>query len=213
MIEYDGKNDDLLKGYSMLLYFSGSFVLDQPLESCVYDLANSNIFKKMPVESSNPNFKMAESYLHGIDSKTNINFEEILNDHLRLFGGLGAPKAPPYESVYLSENQLLFQKQTLELKRIYESYGWSSTGNGKIPDDHIGIEIQFLNLMLEKYFETADGVCHNEITGDIHHFIDAHLISWIVKWNKKLQKHATSNFYKGIGYLLVSCVQDIRTIV
>jgi len=213
MINHDDSNDDILKGYSMLLYFSGSFVLNQPQESCIHDLASSNIFKKMPLASSNPDFIMASSYLNKIDEHAHIDYEEILDDHLRLFGGLGTPTAPPYESVYLSEDHLMFQKPSLEVKRIYETYGWRSSLNGKVPEDHLGIELQFLNLLLEKYHEIEDRICHKELAIDINKFIDNHLGTWIHSWNRDLQKNAASDFYKGIGYLIVASVVDIKSII
>ncbi|TFH36931.1 MAG: hypothetical protein E4G95_05245 [Bacteroidia bacterium] len=213
MINYDGSNNDILKGYCMLLYFSGSFVLNQPQESCIHDLASSNIFKKMPLASSNHNFIMASAYLNKIDDRALIDYEEILNDHLRLFGGLGTPKAPPYESVYLSEEHLMFQKPMLEVKRTYETYGWRSSLNGKVPEDHLGIELQFLNLLLEKYHEIEDGICHNELATDIKKFIDQHLSKWVHLWNRDLQENAASDFYKGIGYLIVASVEDIKSII
>lgn len=209
----NGTSNDILKGYSMLLYFGGSFILNQPQESCIYDLAESNILKKMPVESSNHSFMMASAYLNQINSRSPIDFESILDDHLRLFGGMGTPKAPPYESVYLSEEHLMNQKQTQEVKRIYATYGWESTLEGKVPEDHIGIELQFLNLMLEKYLEIDDDACHREVAGDIRKFTDNHLATWLTDWNRDVQKHAKSDFYKGIGYLIVSSVEDIRSII
>lgn len=213
MIKYDGSNDDILKGYSMLLYFSGSFILNQPQESCISELASSNIFRKMPLESSNPNFLLAASYLKKIDKHSLVNYEKILDDHLKLFGGMGSPKAPPYESVYMSDEHLMYQKQTTEVKRIYETYGWRSSLNGKVPEDHLGIELQFLNLLLEKYHEIDDSICHNELSKDINKFIDIHLITWIHQWNRNIQQHAASDFYKGIGYLVVACIEDVKTIV
>lgn len=206
-------SNDILKGYSMLLYFSGSFILNQPLESCIYEIAGSNILKKMPVESSNPGFTMASAYLNQINSNTPVDFESILDDHLKLFGGMGTPKAPPYESVYLSEEHLMNQRQTLEVKRTYATYGWESQLTGKVPEDHLGIELQFLNLMLEKFMEIDDDACHREVASDIRRFTDTHLTPWLADWNRDLQKHARSGFYKGIGYLIVSCVEDIRSLV
>lgn len=213
MIQHSSSNDDILKAYSMMLYFGGSFILNQPEESCICDLAGSNIFKKMPVESDNPNFILASSFLGRIDKTAVIDYEGILDDHLKLFGGLGSPMAPPYESVYLSSEHLMSQKQTIEVKRVYESYGWHSKLNGNIPEDHLGIELQFLTLLLEKLHEIDDGVCEKELIKDINKFIDIHLLSWILDWNRDLQKHARSSFYKGMGYLIVASVQDIKSIV
>ena len=214
MIDLPGsQNGDILKGYSMLLYFAGSFILNEPSDSCIRDLASQDIFRKMPVSSKNPGFMMACSFLNSINSDSAPEFDEILADHLRLFGGGGETLAPPYESVYRSPDHLMNQESAMEVRHIYRTYGWQSSLRGIVPDDHLGIELQFLNLLLEKYSEIEDGVCHKEISSDIKKFIGNHLKPWINDWNRDVQSHAVSSFYKGIGYLVASSVQDIYHLV
>ena len=88
-----------------------------------------------------------------------------------------------------------------------------SSVEGQIPDDHIGIEIQFLNLMLEKYDELEDNACHRELQKDIKKFIETHIQTWIRDWNNDIQQNAISDFYKGVGYLVVACTQDVFYLV
>ncbi len=213
MINFEENNSDILKGYSMLLYFAGSFILNEPTEDCIKDLVSEDIFKKMPVSSNNPNYILATSFLNNINSSSNIAYDDILADHLNLFGGTGISLAPPYESYYRSKEHLLNQKPATEVKNIYRSYGWKSSLEGQIPDDHLGIEIQFLNLMLEKYYELEDKACKRELQKDIRKFIEIHIQPWIKDWNNDIQQNAISDFYKGAGYLVVACTQDVYFLV
>jgi len=213
MINFEENNSDILKGYSMLLYFAGSFILNEPTESCIRDLVTEDIFKKMPVSSNNPNYILASSFLNNLNSSNEINYDHILADHLNLFGGSLTTMAPPYESYYMSKDHLLNQEQALEVNHIYRTYAWESALQGKVPDDHIGIEIQFLNLMLEKIHEIEDEACYRELSSDIKKFIDKHIQPWIREWNKDVQQNALSDFYKGIGYLVVACTQDVYHLV
>jgi TorA maturation chaperone TorD len=213
MINFEENNSDILKGYSMLLYFAGSFILNEPSEECIRDLVAEDIFKKMPVSSNNPNYVLASSFLNQLNSNNKIAYDAILADHLNLFGGSGESMAPPYESYYRSREHLLNQQQAMEVRNIYRSYGWKSSAEGNIPDDHLGIEIQFLNLMLEKYIAIEDNACHRELQKDIKKFIDNHIKPWIRDWNADIQQKAISDFYRGVGYLVVACTQDVYYLV
>jgi len=212
MIKFDVDNNNILKGYTMLMYFAGSFILNEPQESCINDLASSNIFRRMPLKSDNANYIIATSFLNHINDTGEMNYHEIKNDYLALFGGASKTLAPPYESVYLSDGHLINQKQIAEVRYIYKTYGWYSPAISKIPEDHLGIELQFLNLLIEKYFDMEDGICKKEIKTDIRKFIETHLVSWVSDWNRDIQKNASTNFYRGIGYLVTACIQDLYSI-
>jgi TorA maturation chaperone TorD len=131
-------------------------------------------------------------------------------DYLDLFAGTGNPLAPPYESVYRSKDHLMFDKQTSEVREFYNSYGWESKFKANIPDDHLGIEMLFLTLMIEKYLEFEDKTCEDEMKNEIRRFIDQHLLSWIPEWNAHLQEHSKTMGYKGIGNLVYACIEDIN---
>jgi TorA maturation chaperone TorD len=135
------------------------------------------------------------------------------DDYLALFTGLGNPLAPPYESVYRSTEHLIFDKQTTEVRDFYSSYGWKSKFEGKIPDDHLGIELLFLTILIEKYLEFDDETCEKEMKNEICRFIDLHILSWVPDWNQNIQEHANTLSYKGIGTLILACIEDLYSIM
>jgi len=206
------KNDsdiDIIKGYSVLLSFAGAFILDQPQQGCINDLINEDILKNLPVKSNNPTFLLASSYLRNLGEGQDLDYDIIIGDYKSLFSSSGPSIAPINESEYLSEDHLIFEKKGYGLKRIYDIYGWKSRSKKQEQYDHLGIELQFLIFLLEKYHELDDSICMNELNTDLNNFIDNHLSNWIGEWNHKIQANARSDFYKGIGHLVVSCIQDI----
>lgn len=61
----------------------------------------------------------------------------------RLFVGPGALVAPPYESVYLSPEQVLMQAETLAVRHFYRSFGKELAPDRHEPDDHLAFELEF----------------------------------------------------------------------
>ncbi|HCC70272.1 MAG TPA: hypothetical protein DEQ09_03855 [Bacteroidales bacterium] len=201
-------DNNFFPAYNMLLAFAGSFILYEPQKGCISELIDDDLFKKLPVESNNPKFIKAASYLRNIDPEHPLDYDQIIEDHLELFGGKGKPLAPPYGSVYMSVDHL-YDNTSVEVRKLYNAYGWKSRFEGEIPDDHLGIELQFINLLLDKYPQLEDDVCRKEIRSDLAKFIETYIEPWIDEWNKLIQSNAVSDFYKGIGYLTVAGIEDI----
>ncbi len=202
-------DDNFFTSYNMLLSFAGSFILYQPEKDCINDVIEMDLFKKLPVNSDNPKFIRAASHLRKIDTEHPLDYDLIINDHLELFGGKGYYPAPPYSSVYMSADNIINDTVIIEAGRMYNSYGWKSRFKGEIPDDHLGVELQFINLLLNKYTELEDEVCRREIRKDLVKFIGTYINPWINEWNMSVQEHAETDFYKGIAYLITSGMEDI----
>lgn len=210
------KNDELhnvLKGYNMLLYFAGTMIMFDPSQECIHDFWSQGILKNLPVSSQNPRFIKAASQLRESvgDEKSSVSI--MKEDYLILFTRTKNPLAPPYESVYKSRGHLIFDKQTSEVSEFYKSYGWESKFKGKIPDDHLGVVLLFLTLMIEKYLEIDDEICRSEMRNEIRRFIEQHIMWWVPGWNENLQRYANTNSYKGIGTLILACAEDLYSIM
>jgi TorA maturation chaperone TorD len=207
------KQSNVLKGYNMLLYFAGTMIMFDPSQECIHDFWSQGILKNLPVSSPNPRFIKAASQLHqSVDDQTS-NVKMMKEDYLALFTGTGNPLAPPYESVYRSKNRLMFDTQTSEVREFYKSYGWESKFKGKIPDDHLGIELLFLTRMIEKYLEFDDDICEMEMKKEIRRFIDQHILKCVPLWNDHIQEYSKTMGYKGIGTLIYACIEDIYGIL
>lgn len=204
--------NNLLKGYNMLLYFSGSMILNEPTDECVIDFWDSDRLKQLPVSSSNPRFIKATSLLRNSCSDKEICSKKLSDDYRRIFEPDGAPVAPAYESKF-KKYQDGDGKHNEHVTDFYEAYGWESRLRGKIKDDHLGIELLFLTRLIDKYLQLDDEPCRTEMKKEIKRFINTHILSWIPAWNEAVQENSRTNCYKGIADLIQASAEDINNIL
>lgn len=202
--------NNVLKGYNMLLYFAGSMIMFEPNEECITDFWTKGILKNLPVASTNPNFIKAASQLR--DSCSDISFtgKTMHEDYRRLFMDSNKALAPAFESFYRNHTPPGAKAETVS--DFYSAYGWESKFKGKISDDHLGVEILFLTLMIEKYLEFDDEACRREMKNEIRRFIKKHILSWVPEWNKDIQAHSKTLSFKGVGTLILACSEDLLSI-
>lgn len=136
-------------------------------------------------------------------------FEKVKKDNLYLFTGVGKPLAPVWESVYFSEARLIFQKETLEVREFYARFGLQAERKGREPDDHIGLELSFLahlaTLALHS-LETGDEIAAEKNLKAQHDFLAQHILRWAFAWAELVQKHAGTDFYKGVAHLTMGAL-------
>jgi TorA maturation chaperone TorD len=202
-------DNNLLKGYNMLFYFAGSMIMHEPSEECIVDFWERGILKNLPVSSSNPNFVKAASQLRDSFSDRSIFGKLLHEDYLRLFARQLPALAPAYESQYNKKIIARSGYDSSSVTEFYNSYGWQSKFKGKIDDDHLGIELLFLTLLIDKYLVLDDEACRGEMRNEILRFINHHILSWVPEWNKKVQTYANTLSFKGIGNLILACSEDI----
>jgi TorA maturation chaperone TorD len=211
-MENDTINGNILKGYSMLLFFSGSMIMHEPSEECVIDFWKNGILNRLPVKSGNPNFMKAAAQLRESCTDKRTCGRLLREDFIRLFGRADLPVAPAYESLY-ENDPLKPAPGNRTVTEFYKAYGWESKFKGKIDDDHLGIELLFLTLLVEKYLDLDDNACRREMRNEIRRYISTHILSWIPDWNRKVQDNANSMCYRGIATLIVACAEDIYSLL
>lgn len=130
--------------------------------------------------------------------------DDIAVDHARLFVGPGHLLAAPYESVHLSYEGLLFDEQTLRVRDWYRRYGLAAPRQSKEPDDHIGLELEFLAQLLAWALEAID----DEAADDAAHFAsaaltfaDEHVSQWAPDLFGLIRTHARTAFYRAVADL------------
>jgi TorA maturation chaperone TorD len=203
---------NVLKGYNMLLYFSGSMIMNEPTEECVIDFWINGKLRNLPVSSSNPRFLEAAGMLRESCPDKEKCKSVLADDFYRLFAISGLPLAPACASVY-KEKSKRNRKASGAVSEFYDQYGWVSRVRGRVPDDHLGLELLFLTSLIDKYLLLDDEPCCCEMSNEIRRFIDDHILSWVPYWNHDVQEHAHSVSYKAIGKLIHASVEDIRAIL
>ena len=213
VMDNNSHNINMLKGYNMLFYFAGSMIMHEPSEECIVDFWEKGILKNLPVTSSNPNFIKAAKQLKDSFTSKNVFGKLLHEDYIRLFKGKSTALAPAYESQYIKEHPDISGSITLNVTKFYNSYGWQSKFKGEIDDDHLGIELLFLTLLIDRYAILDDEACRNEMRKEIRRFINDHLLSWVPIWNKTIQENANTLSFKGIGNLILACSEDIFSLL
>ena len=208
-MEPENQNDNILKGYNMLLYFAGTMLIYEPSEECIADFWTNDILKKLPVSSSNANFIKAASQLRDSCADKTMCGNLMREDYIRLFTNNGKPLAPPLESFYRNNGLINSGYTPSSSTDFYNSYGWKSKFKANIKDDHLAIELLFLTRLIDKYLALDDIPCRLEMGIEIRRFIDNHILSWVPEWNRKIQLYSKTLNFKGIGTLILACTEDI----
>lgn len=144
-------------------------------------------------------------YLGGPDILSRKSFESLHWDYTRLFVGPGKVPAPPWESIYRDVEHLHFSEETLEVRNAYGKYNLVTRELGHEPDDHLGLELDFLHKLSEMAGDKAqrgDEAGLAEALADHKAFLDEHLLKWVPDWTRDVVKCAETDFYRGMAQLL-----------
>ncbi|MDF2631063.1 MAG: dmsD 1 [Symbiobacteriaceae bacterium] len=126
----------------------------------------------------------------------------------RLFVGPGKLPAPPYESVWQSDDRLLVQSAMTEVRSCYRAHGVQNTHPE--PDDHLALELEFYTL-LQRRFLDGDRPAHQLAAQ--HHFLTHHLSIWLPAFCEAVQTHAASPFYRNLAESTLRIIQLEKTIL
>lgn len=108
----------------------------------------------------------------------------------------------PYESVYLSGEHLLMQRQRDEVLASYRAAGFNPTKAVKIPEDHVAIELEFMARLCERELEAFDANNTEELerTRSFQEFfLKDHLLKWVPQMCDDIATRAKSGLYKGLA--------------
>ena len=130
--------------------------------------------------------------------------KDVRRDHDLLYGITANAKVPPFESVHRSVEGLVFDKETLDVRNQYRRLGLQAPKVNQEPDDHIGLEFDFLahccvsaltaleqgaNLTAERYMHIAI-----DFTRD-------HLLLWAPEMLAQAKDEAHTEWMRGLELL------------
>ena len=133
--------------------------------------------------------------------------EELAVEYAQLFIGPARPPAVPYASFYLSESHSLMTDETIDVRKRYLEARLSVKELYSVPDDHIGIELEFLCYL------TSEIICAHEAGGAQgrvsalesarDEFVHGHLLRWVPAFADRLVADPRGDeFFKGAALLL-----------
>lgn len=201
------KLKDQLVGEALVCGLLGKVFYTYPERPWLQSLIDDSIFEEVPFGGEETNTIAGLTLLRDWSESTNMGmsddeFAELLADYTRLFIGPSKVVAPPWESVYVSYSALTFQEETLDVRRWYARFGLQIEKLHQEPDDHIGLELEFM-AHLARSAATAiaeeDPGNFNKLILAQREFACKHLLKWGQVFCRKVETEARTNFYRGIA--------------
>jgi len=193
-----------LSVYQPIFSYLARVYLEIPDAGFINGIVSEKLFSQWPLFTNDPGMEKGIDLMREFSKKwTPSQIPGLKLDYTRLFIGFETTLAPPYESVYLSKYHIMFEKQTLEVRRFYEGFGLQVKKKMKEPDDHIGMELLFVAHLCGLISTEI------EIIEDLKRFLSTHLLRWLSLFLKRVEEHAETDYYLATAYLTRGTVKDI----
>lgn len=201
---------ETLTGEALSLAFLGKALYTEPEREWLQGLITEQVFAEAPFGVDQAETKQglellqswSRIYQNGISDQ---DFFDLKQDYTRLFIGLDAVMpVPPWESVYLSRDHMVFQEETRQVREWYFRFNLAPEKLNREPDDHIALELVFLSrlaqlsLMALEQNDLQSSRSYSQAQAD---FLTEHLLRWGLVWCRRMEEHARTDFYRGLGYL------------
>jgi TorA maturation chaperone TorD len=191
-----------------------------PQREWIKSLIDGDIFSEAPFANEQPDVRTAIQTLRAWSEKnrdlSDAAFEDICADYTRLFIGPGIVIAPPWESVHFSEERLTFQEQTLKVREWYRRFGLQAEKIYQEPDDHIGLQLEFLTHLARRALAAVEQNDHSELKNLVdaqRNFLREHLDRWAPAWCELVEQNARTDFYRGMARLCKGVLLELTSVL
>jgi TorA maturation chaperone TorD len=207
----------MLAGESLVLGLLGKALFEPPQREWLQSLIQNNVFDDIPFGIENKDVSKGLTFLQKWSAENsgdllNQNFDDLQTDYARLFIGPAKVLAPPWESVYFSEERLVFQEQTLQVREWYRRFGLQAVKLYAEPDDHLGLELIFLAHLAQRgltALEKNDRLELQTLLEAQWGFLGSHPGKWVPIWCEQVAQQATTDFYRGIAYMIKGTLSEL----
>lgn len=126
---------------------------------------------------------------------------EVAREYTRLFiNAFPHVVAPPYGSIYLEKDGLVYGRSTTEVLRFYHQSGFSLKEDlGDLPD-HIAHELEFMAILASRESQVAPQE-KIKLEETQMHFFSRFVYPWVPLFCEKVMEESRSPFYSSLGGL------------
>ena len=206
---------------SEVIFFGvlGKILYQEPDRTWYQSLLDDDVFSEIPFGGDQPDtqkgMKLIQVWSEKNHGMTDKSFEALTSDHLKLFIGIGKVLAPVWESVYFSPGRLIFQEETFKVRQWYNRYQLELKHKNKEPDDHIGLEFLFIAHLAQRgveALEKQDQAGAEALFQAQKEFLSEHLLRWAAAWCDLVDKHAKTDFHRGISLIVRGSLAELSSI-
>jgi TorA maturation chaperone TorD len=146
--------------------------------------------------------------LAGENTSRRFEWVEALQvEYTRLFIGPLDPRVQPYASCHLSLARSVVSEETLAVRDAYAKSGMVVERLNSLPDDHLGVELEFLFALTRAAADADDPAAAAKLLTERDDFVQRHCATWFGQVADEIAKECAEPFHLAIGTLLRSCVR------
>lgn len=119
----------------------------------------------------------------------NTDKDFIASDFQQLFEGCDVMPAPPWGSVYLDREQVIFGDSTLRFRRFLLTHNIELNTGMREPEDQFGLSLLAMAMMIEQ----------GKSEDVISELLSEHLLPWAYHYLELVQKNATTEIYTSLS--------------
>lgn len=127
--------------------------------------------------------------------------ERLREEYARIFIGPERLPVAPYESVFLTGKRVLFQPSVLEVRRSYREAGFLPARLHSVPDDFIGLEMDFMAKLADAAFRAwqqgDESACERRLEQS-KRFLEDHLNHWVGDFAQQVGSKHGACFYEAV---------------
>lgn len=187
-------------------YTAFAVLFSRPMDELAFQLARdpqiNDIWEARIDADLHARLVSALEDLSPFDEASRASLEGEFN---RAFVGPGPLVAPLWESVYRTEDRLIFQESTLQVRRAYAEEGFVMQKKGAEPDDNLSAECEFVAALLNRASEAAendDAVKADRLVAKADTFVREHLTSWLDDFADALTHDGATSHYAALAAAL-----------
>ena len=124
--------------------------------------------------------------------------EELLWEYRRLFVGPAARPAPPWGSVYMDRDSVVFGVTEIELARWMREKGLARQTDEKVPEDHIGLMLAQMAYLARVRPEL------------LQEYLEKHLMTWSHHFLGLLADATSNPFYHALAILTDASLEGLK---
>lgn len=120
------------------------------------------------------------------------------DEYDRLVTGFGKPRLPLWEVAYTAGDGSLFGTNTFSLREAYHRGGWASRGEGRLPEDSLGLLMDYLaRSAAADYRDVSEGCfgpAEERLAAEAA-FVGTHVDSWVPRAAARARAAEAAMFY------------------
>jgi TorA maturation chaperone TorD len=192
------------------------------LSACYYepstDFSEERLFDSMLAAASILDPDLADSARKLGAAFFAEDMQNLLVDYTALFIGPAQPRAMPYASFWLTDDQSMRHEATMAVLDFYEQGGFDVSEDIHELPDHVAVELEFLYLLIFAQNQAQLGGSADDLSaaGARHRrFAVDHLGAWVGSFAAAVNSGAETAFYKelaGFTERFVRLEADLRRV-